>query len=552
MILRELFAKVGLDVDAQSFAKGALAVEAVKFGLTKLVDAAAEVVHQFADNVRETIEYTGKLDDQAQALGVTAERLQELEYASLQNGLQQEELTAGLVKLTATMKAAAGGAEAQAAAFHTAGVKVKNTDGTLRDSADVLEDLADHFESLPDGADKTALSMELLGKTGSRMIPLLNAGGQGIRDLAQEARDLGLVIQEKSVKAGADLGDEIDRLHAQTRGLWRSAIGPLLPMMTDLVKELVAWRKANADVIRQRLQVVIGAVVKAAAALGRGLRVVFDVIEGLVGGLKLVVGWLIAFGREHKTLTALLIAGVLAYETIVHWAAIRTALAWAASLAPLLAIAAAIGAVLLLVNSWKRWKEGKDSIFGDWMQALDEWLKPAKNQPWWLTAIKDFVKLIRQAIDAIDELTGDAERKRLERLAEKSPKQMQAEIDASNMKVARMRAAKGLPLTDAERASLARNNVPEQAFVERYRRKPGSLQPGDVGYGVFAPPTAAPMTAPPAAGARSMVLAPSQTNQINVYAAPGQSPADIGAEIDRRIAASWDANLEAAGAAAPQ
>lgn len=552
MILRELFAKVGLDVDAQSFAKGALAVEAVKFGLTKLVDTAAAVVRQFADNVRETVEYTGKLDDQQQALGVTAERLQELEYAALQNGLAQEELGHGLVRLTASMKAAAGGAESQATAFRKAGVAVKNADGTLRGSADVLEDLAGRFAAMPDGADKTALALELLGKSGSRMVPLLNRGGEGLRELSREARELGLVISNDAVKAGADLGDEIDRLHAQTRGLWRSAIGPLLPMMTELVKELVAWRKANADVIRQRLQVVIGVVVKAAAALGRVLRVVFNVLEGLVGGLKVIVGWLITFGREHKALMALLIAGVMAYEAIVHWAAIRTALAWAASLAPLLAIAAAIGAVLLMVNSWKRWKEGKDSIFGDWMQALDEWLKPAKSEPWWLTAIKDFVRLIRQAIDALDELTGDAERKRLERMGEKSPGQLQAEIDSANMKVARQRAAKGLPLTEAERSALARKNVPEQAFIERYRRKPGELQPGDVGYGVFAPPPAAPMTAPPATAARSMVMAPSQTNQINVYAAPGQSPADIGAEIDRRIAASWDANLEAAGAAAPQ
>lgn len=547
MILRELFARLGLDVDAQSFAKGQLAVEVVKKGLGLLVDKAVEAVDAFKDNIKETLEYGDATKKAAESIGVGADALQELGHAAKLSGLSTEEMAGFLGILTRNMRAAKDGGEEQAKVFAKAGIAYKDSSGKLRGADEVMADVAAHFATLPKGAEKTALAMQLFGRSGARMIPMLNEGADGLANMRQEARELGLVMGGDALKASEEINDNIDRLGAVTKGLWRGAIAPLLPAINDLVKQFLEWRKANAEIMRQRLQTVLGVLVKVVRGVGKAFAFVIDVLDGLVGGFKVAVGWLWDFAKNNKAVTGAIIAAILAYEAVVHWAAIKTAASWMLSMAPLIAIGAAIGAVLLLLNSWKRYKAGKDSIFGDWMKALDEWVKPTKDEPWWLTAIKDFVRLIRQAIDLMDELTGDAGRKHAEKMAQLNPKEMQARIDQQNLKVARQRVASGLDLTDVEKATLKRMGVSEQAFRDKYKAQPAAPTADTMS---LAPevPTYTPSVSTPAASGGSQV---SQSNNLT-FNISGGNPEDtrrvIGEVLDERGVVDRG-HLEAAAAA---
>src|ERR1035438_5791450 len=75
---------------------------------------------------------------------------------------------------------------------------------------------------------------------------------------------MGLVMSKDAVDASEELNDNLERLHATTQGLWRQAIGPLLPQLNELVKQFLAWRKANAADLAKRLkgamQALIGVV----------------------------------------------------------------------------------------------------------------------------------------------------------------------------------------------------------------------------------------------------------------------------------------------------
>ena len=65
------------------------------------------------------------------------------------------------------------------------------------------------------------------------------------------------------------------------------------------------------------------------------------------------------------------------------------------------ALGAAFAGIMLVVNSFKRYKEGRDSLVGDWLKALDEWLKPKADDVWWVVAIKEFVAKVREAIGLV-------------------------------------------------------------------------------------------------------------------------------------------------------
>src|SRR5690606_29214832 len=107
-----------------------------------------------------------------------------------------------LQKLARNMAAAASDSQSSIAlAFQAIGVAVKNADGTLRSSSDVMGDVAEKFKGMEDGAAKTAIAIQIFGKSGAGMINMLNAGRDGIKAMTDEARALGIVIDTQTGEA---------------------------------------------------------------------------------------------------------------------------------------------------------------------------------------------------------------------------------------------------------------------------------------------------------------------------------------------------------------
>jgi len=398
MVIRELAAKLGLEVDWNSYAKGAAAVEGVKAGLGLLVEWAEKAVDALRDNVKEALEYGDATRKASQAIGVNSEALQELQYAAGLADLSTQELNAGIAILTRTMRAARGGAEEQAKAFRKIGVSITDSKGKLRDADAVLGDIAARFGDMEDGAEKTALSMQLFGRSGSRMIPLLDAGAEGLAEMRREARELGLVMDSDAQKGSEEINDNLRRLSLIATGLWRGAIAPLVPALGELVKQFLEWRKANAAVLRQRITASLGLLLRAVKALTSAFLFVTSVMADL--------------STHTTTLTVLAIgltAALVAMNTAAVAAAVSTAAAWAAAAAPFVAIAAAVSGIVLVFNSLARWAEGKDSAIGELFYraraAMQKFVAdPGIGDPWFVKVLREAARLALYMADKIDEL----------------------------------------------------------------------------------------------------------------------------------------------------
>ena len=116
----------------------------------------------------------------AQKIGTTTEALSALQYAAKLSDVSVGQLQSGMTRLVRAQAEAAQGTERYVDLFKSIGVAAINADRTLRNSADVMTDLADVFALLPDGATKTALAVELLRRSGADLIPLLNGGATGL------------------------------------------------------------------------------------------------------------------------------------------------------------------------------------------------------------------------------------------------------------------------------------------------------------------------------------------------------------------------------------
>jgi hypothetical protein len=187
-------------------------------------------VNAFAGWIKSAINAADETNKLAQKIGITVKEIGGLQLAFQQGGVDAGTMEKALAKLNVNI---ANGD----AAFKTLGVSTKNTDGSLRSTTSVLIDIADKFASTQNGAAKTAMAMEMFGKSGAALIPVLNAGGDSIREFGELAQKLGLVLTDETAAAAEKFNDTLELIGLGSRGVANQVMAELLPTMQSLASE---------------------------------------------------------------------------------------------------------------------------------------------------------------------------------------------------------------------------------------------------------------------------------------------------------------------------
>nr|QQZ50314.1 hypothetical protein JKL49_00875 [Phenylobacterium glaciei] len=208
----------------------------------------------------------------AQKVGVGVAALSQLQYAAELSDLSLEQLGGGLKKLGVNMAGvASGGAQPAAAAFRALGIDVTDANGQLRSTDAVFTDVAGAFGNMADGAGKTALAVQIFGKSGSDLIPLLNSGAKGLAEMRAEADALGLTIDETAARAAEGFNDNLTRLGKVTTGITRQLAAGLAPTLEVVSASLVSAAKDGdfMGAVVATLDIAIRGLVSTGVILGR-------------------------------------------------------------------------------------------------------------------------------------------------------------------------------------------------------------------------------------------------------------------------------------------
>lgn len=192
-----------------------------------------------AVKLKGAIDTLDQLDEISEKSGIAVEQLSSLRFAGESVGTTFDELAAGASRLARRIGEAAGGGKEAQAFFDALGVSIKNADGTLRGTDQVLLDIADRFAGYRDGAAKAALAQEGLGRSGEALIPLLNQGRAGIQRLREQAERLGAVYGGELATKAAAFNDDLQRLKLAAEGASVALAGSLVPALGKAAKELV-------------------------------------------------------------------------------------------------------------------------------------------------------------------------------------------------------------------------------------------------------------------------------------------------------------------------
>jgi hypothetical protein len=195
-------------------------------------------------SVANTADELAKLSSRT---GVAVEDLSRLQYAAGLSGVSNQALTASIERLSRGMADAANGTGEAGKAFEAMGVSVKNQDGSLRSQRDVLQDVAERFSGYADGAEKSALAQQIFGRSGAQLIPLLNNGAKGLKDMADESDRLGNTISTKTAKAAEQFNDNLSRMSTAFGGIARTIAGPVIQSMADFTTAMFeAWKQGGS------------------------------------------------------------------------------------------------------------------------------------------------------------------------------------------------------------------------------------------------------------------------------------------------------------------
>lgn len=219
-------------------------------GLSSIANAFAGAlsIGALIDFGKSTIEASASLDNFSKSAGVSVEALSALQFAAKAGGVGTDELNSSLKKLNVSISEAAGDSTNKAAlAFGLLGVNVKNANGTLKDADTVFNEIADKFASTADGANKVQLAVALFGKAGEALIPTLDKGSAGLKELADQAAAAGAIIDGPTAAAADAFNSKLLLLKTTlVDGVGAQVEKQLLPVLNALGDEFLGTSK-NAE-----------------------------------------------------------------------------------------------------------------------------------------------------------------------------------------------------------------------------------------------------------------------------------------------------------------
>lgn len=232
--------------------------------------------------------------------GISVESLSELGYAADQSGTSLETLEGSVRKMQKFLSEASQGSRSATSTLARLGLAVSDLEGLSPDQQ--LERLADRLAQVRDPATKAALAMEVFGKSGTALLPLMQDGAAGIDALRHQARALGLVISTEDAQAAEVFGDRLSDLWKVVKSGAFAIGATLAPLLQDLTVRTTRIAKGIADWVRQNRALIVtvfkvaaGIVFTGAALIGLGVLIsgvgaAFGTVATLITGMGTALG----------------------------------------------------------------------------------------------------------------------------------------------------------------------------------------------------------------------------------------------------------------------
>lgn len=254
---------------------------AAKWG-AGIAAAGATAVTGMVALANKTAESADEIDKMAERTGIGRERLQELRYAAGQSDVEFSVLEKAVKKMSETSVLAADGSKKASEAFEMLGISLHNTDGSLKSTNQLFEESMNALADMEEGVQRNYIGNQLFGRGFTEMLPLLNAGSDGIQELSDRARDLGLVMSEEAVVANVVFGDTLSDLKQSLGSVFMHISNQFLPILQIFIDFVLA----HMPQIQAVFQTVFG--------------VIEILAKSFIQGIQNIISWVTQWANDNQ------------------------------------------------------------------------------------------------------------------------------------------------------------------------------------------------------------------------------------------------------------
>ena len=288
-----------------------LAASAIKGVTGAITNGVSNIGKGLSSIVRETITAGDSIAKSAEKAGFTSKTaFQEWQYVLGQTGADITAVNKGMIAISTA-------SDKGKKAIDALGVSFKDTNGNARTNEDIFADVISKLSQMTDETEKSRIAQSIFGKNFGELRPLLNSGADSVDELRKRAHELGVVMDDETLKSAENAADSFDDFNASIKGIKQNVVGQFLPAISGVVGGLTSifsgsdvdgglkQIESNVGTIAQKL--IAGAPTFAKAA-GVILQSILTAISGSMPQISSTLGELINAGVP--VLTQLLISAV--------------------------------------------------------------------------------------------------------------------------------------------------------------------------------------------------------------------------------------------------
>lgn len=186
----------------------------------------------------------------ASVTGTTTDSVQELNYMADLTDVSFDRIKDSLKETTNKMQEAATGTGDAYEAYKRLKVEITNTDGSLRSAQDVFYDTIDALGEMKNKTERDALAMDLMSESAQELNPLIDLGGEKMRAYAQEAHDMGYVLDNDALKSLQGVDDAYSRLQKTQEGVKNQLAVEFAPYLEEFYGDVTTMVKDGGKAIK--------------------------------------------------------------------------------------------------------------------------------------------------------------------------------------------------------------------------------------------------------------------------------------------------------------
>ena len=209
----------------------------------------ADIAKKLASATKEAAAFADEVLTLSAKTNISTDALQGYMYAAELVDVSVETITKSMQRNIRSMGSAADGTAQYANAYKQLGVAVQDSNGDLRDSQEVFWELIDALGQMSNETERDEIAMTLLGKSAQDLNPLIEAGADRMRELADEAASVGYIMSAETLSALGSLDDQLQRLDGAATAAKNALGAALAPTLENLAEKATNFLVAITNTI---------------------------------------------------------------------------------------------------------------------------------------------------------------------------------------------------------------------------------------------------------------------------------------------------------------